>query len=76
MKTNRTIGKRKVFDAAREMGLRVTRGVDPEDGKRRWRIDNRKGLTIWRDSLWDVWLVVQPRPIQLPEPVEEEAKES
>lgn len=67
MKKNRTIGKRQVMDAARELGMRVIRMTNPENGQRQWRIDNYKGLAIWRDALWEVWLVVMPRPIQMPE---------
>lgn len=66
MKKNRTIGKTVVMEAAAARGLRVVRMVDPEDGRRKWRVDDRKGEGVWAMSLADVWFVVGPRPVKLP----------
>jgi hypothetical protein len=74
MRNSKTIGKQKVLHAAGKRGLSVTRCVDPADGLRRWKISNRKGFTIWRDSSAEVWLVVMPLPVALPK--EEEHEES
>lgn len=43
MKKNRTVGKTMVMEAAAARGLRVVRMVDPEDGRRKWRVDDYKG---------------------------------
>lgn len=67
MKKNRTIGKTVVMEAAAARGLRVVRMVDPEDGRRKWRVDDRKGEGVWAASLADVWFVVKPAPVKLPE---------
>lgn len=65
MKKNRTIGKKQVMDAAMGRGLLVRR-VKTVEGLR-WEVSNGKGLRAFYVTLAEVWSVVRPRPIQLPE---------
>jgi len=65
MKKNRTIGKTRVMEAAKARGLIVKR-VKTAEG-RRWEVSNGKGLRALYATLVEVWMVVRPQAVKLPE---------
>lgn len=65
MKKNRTIGKTRVMEAAAARGLLVKRVMTAEG--RRWEISNGKGLRAFYATLVEVWMMVRPQAVKLPE---------